>query len=164
MAADTTLVSDLADVQANTYTKDRLTRLQTTPQTRIYHATYTAPTGDALEAGDKIRLFKLPRSIVWKHKSNFLATLVDATVLTLDVGLYEVASDGSLGTVIDADILADGVDLGSDAGDADAAFATVGYYEQATADEAWVVAEVKTATGTDAGDVVEFIIEASVSN
>lgn len=160
MAADATLTSATAAVQAAPTAKTKLGNVETTPAHRVVVDTVTLT--KALEVGDKFRVRLV------QGGSKILPVLSDiieattASALTLDVGIYEVAANRGLGTVVDADILADGVD-----------FAGSGVYTARPYDvpvtsinaEYWIVAEVKAVTGTAvAGETIDFYTAINSAN
>lgn len=147
MAADVTLKSATASVQAAPTAKTKLSNVESTPTHRVVVDAYTI--ADALEAGDKIRVRKVQGGSKILPIFGGTVEASTASALTLDIGIYEVASDGSIGTVVDADILADGIDV---AGGALVAGTARPYDVPTTNTEYWIVAEVKAVTGTTAAD------------
>lgn len=155
MAADTTLKSDIAKVLEKPTASTLLDAVQATPDTQNRLATYTCE--DALETGDKIRIAKaysgdviIPAKIATIHDTG-------ASGLTIDIGLYKVASDGGLGDAIDADNIVDGVDIAA----ADVTTGTSFPERPVTVDEqeVWIVAEVKSVSGSTASDeTIDFVV------
>lgn len=145
MAADTTLTSATAAVQAAPTAKTKLGPVESTPAHRVVVDVYTC--ADALEAGDKIRVRKVQGGSKILPTQSDIVEATTATALTLDVGIYKVASDGGLGDVVDADILADGVDFAGSG-----VYSARPYDVPTTENEYWIVAEVKAVTGSTAED------------
>jgi hypothetical protein len=150
MAADITLTTATASVQNAPTPKTKLSTVRGTPDHRVVVDTYTV--ADVLEAGDKIRVR------IVQGGSEILPVLSDiieattASALILDVGIYQLAADRSIGTVVDADILADGVDFAGSG-----VFIARPYLVPITDNEYWIVAEVKSVTGnTVAGETIDF--------
>ncbi len=158
MAADITLTTANAAVQASPTAKTRLSAVDATPRTRTLLDTYTI--ADALEAGDKIRVRKVAGGSVIMPTQSDIVEASTASALTLDVGVYEVASDGTIGTVIDADILADGVDFAGSG-----VYSLRPYTVPTTYPEVWIVAEVKAITGTTvAAETIDFYTAVNSEN
>ena len=145
MAADLTLTTETASVQASPTPKTKLSTVRGTPDHRVVWDEFVI--ADALEVGDKIRVRIVQGgSDILPAFSNVIETST-ASVLTLDIGIYELAADRSIGTVVDADILADGVDF------AGSGFYVARPYSVPTDNnEYWIVAEVKAITGTTVAD------------
>ncbi len=158
MAADATLTSATAAVQAAPTAKTKLGNVETTPAHRVVVDTVTLT--KALEVGDKFRVRLV------QGGSKILPVLSDiieattASALTLDVGIYGVAADRGLGTVVDADILADGVDFAGSG-----VYIARPYDVPTTSTEYWIVAEVKAVTGTAvAGETIDFYTAINSAN
>lgn len=145
MAADETLATANAAVQAAPTAKTRLGAVAATPESRLLLDTYTI--ADALEVGDKIRVRKVQGGSVILPTQSDIEEASTASALTLDVGVYQVAEDGSIGTVIDKDILADGVDFAGSG-----VYTLRPYTVPTTYQEVWIVAEVMAITGTTVAD------------
>lgn len=145
MAADITLTTANAAVQAAPTAKTKLSPVEGTPTTRVFVDTYTC--ADALEAGDKIRVRKVQGGSKIIPVLSDIIEATTASALTLDVGIYEVAADGTIGTVVDKDILADGVDFAGSG-----VYTLRPYDVPTTQNEYWIVAEVMSVTGSTAAD------------
>lgn len=158
MAADATLTTATALVQAAPTAKNKLTPVQGTPAYRVTVDTHVLT--KALEVGDKIRVRKVQAGSQILPVYSDIIEATTASALTLDVGIYQVASDGGLGTVVDADILADGVDF---AGSGVYSFRP--YSVPVTDNEFWIVAEVKAVTGTAvAAETIDFYTAINSAN
>lgn len=158
MAADVTLTSANAAVQAAPTAKTRLGAVAATPRTRTLIDTYTC--ADALEVGDKIRVRKAYGGQVIIPVMSDVVEATTASALTLDIGVYEVADDGTIGTVIDADILADGVDFAG-AG----VYSARPYTVPTSYAEVWIVAEVMAVAGsTAAAETIDFYTAVNSEN
>lgn len=160
MAADETLTTANAAVQAAPTAQTKLSPVEGTPTTRIEVDTHTVATGDTLEVGDKIRVRKVQGGSKILPTQSDIIEATTASALTLDVGIYKVAADGGLGDVVDSDILADGVD-----------FAGSGVYSLRPYDvptdenEYWIVAEVMAVTGSAAaGETIDFYTAINSAN
>lgn len=152
MAADVTLTTANAAVQAAPTAQSKLSPVEGTPATRYEVDIYTCE--DALEAGDKIRVRKVQGGSKILPVESGTVERTTASALTLDIGIYEVAADGSIGTVVDKDILLDGVDV---AGGTKVAGTLAPYDVPTTKTEYWIVAEVMAVTGSTAADeTIEF--------
>jgi hypothetical protein len=132
-------------VQASPTAKTKLSTVRGTPDHRVVWDEYVI--ADALEVGDKIRVR------IVQGGSEILPVFSDvveastASALTLDIGIYEVAADRSIGTVVDADVLADGVDFAGSG-----VYSARPYAVPTDDNEYWIVAEVKAITGTTVAD------------
>jgi len=158
MAADVTLATANAAVQASPTASTKLSPVVATPNYRVSVDTYTI--ADALEVGDKIRVRKASGGSVILPLLSDIAEASTASALTLDVGIYEVAADGTLGTVVSADVLADGVDFAG-AG----VYIARPYSVPTTNTEYWIVAEVKAITGTTVADeTIDFYTAINLPN
>ena len=158
MAADTTLITANGAVQASPTATTKLSNIVSSPQTRLVYDRYTI--ADALEAGDKIRVRKVAGGSQIVPVYSDIVEASTASALTLDVGIYQVAADGTIGTVVDKDILADGVDF------AGAGVYTLAPYTLPTAQpEYWIVAEVMAVTGTTvAAETIDFYTTINYEN
>jgi len=153
MAADVTLATANAAVQAAPTAKTRLGAVPATPESRKVLDIYTC--ADALEAGDKIRVRKVQGgSVILPVETGFVERTGVTGALVVDLGIYEVAEDGSIGTVVDADIIADGLDI---VGGTLVKGALAPYTVPTTNQEYWLVAEIKTVTtgATAASETIE---------
>lgn len=160
MAADTTLTTATASVQASPTAKTKLSNVRATPQSTMAADTYTI--ADALEVGDKIRVRKVQGGSEILMVLGGVIELSTATALTLDLGIYKVAADGSLGDAVDSDILMDGVNV---AGGSLVTQAGAAYAVPTDENEYWIVAEVMAITGTTVADeTLEFFIPINSAN
>ena len=165
MAADTTLTSDIGAIQANPEPKTLLSKIAQTPETRIVPSKYTVPSGDVLEVGDKIRLFKINEGSVVIPPLSLLSAKGVFTTLEFDIGLYKIGPDLLIGDVIGSDIYANGrpVTSATDAFWSSGAL-LVKVPDPVAVTEAWVVAEVVTSVGSTAGDKIDFLTFVNSAN
>lgn len=159
MAADETLTTVNAAVQAAPTAETKLSPVEGTPMTRLEVDTHVIATGDTLEVGDKIRIRKVQGGSKIIPRNSHIVDGTSATALTLDVGIYEVAPDGSLGAEVDKDILADGVNfVGSN-------YTARPYDVPITQTEYWIVAEVMAVSGSPvATEWVDFVTAINSAN
>lgn len=152
MAADLTLATANAAVQAAPTAQTRLDAVDATPTSRKLVDVYTC--ADALEAGDKIRVRKVQGGSDILPLESGVIESTTATVLTLKIGVYQVAEDGTIGTVIDDNILLVDTDV---AGGTLVAGALRHYRVPDAYQEVWIVAEVVNVTGsTVAAETIDF--------
>lgn len=145
MAADITLTTETATVQDSPTPKTALSTVRGTPDHRVVWDEFIVP--DALEVGDKIRLRIVQGGSEILPLFSDVAEATTASVLTLDIGIYKVAADRGIGAVVDADVLADGVDFAGSG-----VYSARPYKVPVTENEFWIVAEVKAITGTTVAD------------
>lgn len=150
MAADITLATANATIQASPTASTKLSAVVSTPVGGVVWDRYTI--ADALEVGDKIRVRKVQAGSQIIPVMSDIVEASTASALTLDVGIYEVATDGTIGTVVDSDILADGVDFAGSG-----VYSLKPYTLPSTKTEYWIVAEVMAITGTTvAAETIDF--------
>jgi hypothetical protein len=149
--ADLTLTTATGAVQASPTAQTKLSPVEGAPTTRKVVDVFTVAVATA--ATDRIRVRKVQGGSVILPTESDILEATTASELTLDVGIYEVAADGGIGTVVSKDVLADGVD-----------FAGAGVYIErpytvpTVKTEYWIVAEVISVTGTTVADeTLDFI-------
>lgn len=157
---DITLTTATATVQDAPTAKTKLGNVESTPESSVVVDVYTI--AGALEAGDKIRVRKVQGGSKILPVNSGVVDGSTNTELTLNVGIYEVAADHSIGTVVDADILMEDVDVTAGTFVA----GTLRPYNVPTAKtEYWIVAEVVSITGTTvANETIDFYTAINSAN
>jgi len=160
MAAELDHTTATASVQAAPTAKTLLKAVESTPESSVVIDSWILD--DALEAGDQCRVRKVQGGSKILPVKSGVVEATTATVLTLKLGIYEVAADGSIGTVVDDDILLASVDV---AGGTLVAGTLRPYDVPITETEYWIVATVVNVTGTTvAAETVDFYTAINSAN